>query len=117
MMYFDHAATLFPKSLAVRQSTEQALRLYAANPGRSGYAMALSTAEQVYACRERAAVLFGVKDPRRVVFMPNCTQAINTAVKSVLKAGGRVTVSDLEHNAVWRSVNALRGQPRVDVFA
>lgn len=113
MIYFDHAATSFPKPLIVQQATEQALRVYAANPGRSGYAMALSTAEQVYACRERAAVLFGISDPRRVVFLSNCTQALNTAIKSVLRTGGRVTVSDLEHNAVMRPLHTFSGRTTV----
>lgn len=116
MIYFDHAATSYPKSTAVYRAADQALRCYAANPGRSGYAMSLATSEAVYNCRERAATLFGVHDPRRVILMSGCTQALNTAIKSVLKNGGRAVVSDLEHNAVMRPLYALSPyQPIYDV--
>lgn len=107
MIYLDHAATSYPKIPSVQRATVRALSCYAANPGRGGYAMALAAAEQLYACRESAAVLFGVSDARRVVFTLNCTQALNTVIKSVLDGGGRVIVSELEHNAVMRPLHAL----------
>ncbi len=69
--------------------------------------MAMASTEQLYVCRERAATLFGLSDPRRVVLMPNCTTALNTAIKSVLANGGRAVISDLEHNAVVRPLHAL----------
>lgn len=69
--------------------------------------MAMAATEAIYACRETAAELFGLSDPRRVVFTLNCTTALNIAIKSVLRNGGRVVVSDLEHNAVMRPLHAL----------
>lgn len=77
----------------------------------------MAAAEQVYECREAVARFFGLDDPTGVIFMPNCTTALNTVIHGVLRDGGRVLVSDLEHNAVWRAVNTLQGQPRVDVAA
>ena len=35
MMYFDNAATTYPKPTTVNQAVERALRLYGANPGRA----------------------------------------------------------------------------------
>ena len=117
MIYWDNAATTFPKPCAVHTAVRRGLSVYGGNPGRGGHQLSMSAAEQVYACREAVAAFFGLEDPTGVVFMPNCTTALNTVIHGVLRDGGRVLVSDLEHNAVWRSVNALRGQPRVDVFA
>ncbi len=77
--------------------------------------MSIAAAEQVYECREAVARFFGLEDPTGVIFMPNCTTALNTVIHGILRDGGRVIVSDLEHNAVWRAVNALRYQPRVDI--
>lgn len=85
----------------------RALECYGANPGRSGYPMALASSEQMYLCRERAAALFGLSDPRRVIFVLNCTAALNTVIKSLLANGGRAVISDLEHNAVVRPLHAL----------
>ena len=102
MIYWDNAATTWPKPAAVRQAVGQALRRYGANPGRSGHALSLQTAEKIYACREAVAAFFGLKDPTGVVFTANCTAALNTVIHGVLERGGRVLTSDVEHNAVWR---------------
>ena len=117
MIYWDNAATTFPKPQAVQTAVQQCMTAYGGNPGRGGHRLSMAAAERVYACREAVSRFFGLEDPTGVVFMPNCTTALNTVIHGVLRDGGRVIVSDLEHNAVWRSVNALRGQPRVDVAA
>lgn len=95
----------------------QGLTAFGGNPGRGGHRLSMVAAEQVYECRESVARFFGLEDPTGVIFMPNCTTALNTVIHGLLRDGGRVIVSDLEHNAVWRAVNALSGQPRVDVAA
>ncbi len=76
--------------------------------------MAMAAAEQIYRCRESAAALFGLSDPRCVVFTLNCTHALNIVIKSLLHDGGRVVVSNLEHNAVMRPLHAL--SPRVPLY-
>ena len=102
MIYWDNAATTWPKPSTVRFSACKASELYGANPGRAGHQMSLATAEQVYACREAVSAFFGLGDPTGVVFTPNCTSALNMVICSFLKQGGRVLTSDLEHNAVMR---------------
>lgn len=117
MIYWDNAATTFPKPTAVQRVVQQCMTAYGGNPGRGGHRLSMAAAEQVYECRESVARFFGLDDPTGVIFMSNCTTALNTVIHGVLRDGGRVLVSDLEHNAVWRAVNALQGQPRVDVAA
>ncbi len=107
MIYFDHAATSYPKLPSVLMAHRRATVCYGANPGRGGYPMAMASTQQLYLCRERAAVLFGLPDPRRVVLMPGCTMALNTVIKSLLANGGRAVISGLEHNAVVRPLHAL----------
>ena len=115
VIYWDNAATTWPKPVAVRRAVGQALCRYGANPGRSGHRMSLATAEQMYACRQAAAGFFGLSDAAGVVFTPSCTYALNTVVRGLLETGGRVLTSDLEHNAVHRPAAALDG--RYDVAA
>ena len=117
MIYWDNAATTYPKPSSVQKAVKWGMTAYGGNPGRGGHRLSMASAEQVYECREAVAHFFGLQDPTGVVFMPNCTTALNTVIQGVMRDGGRVIVSDLEHNAVWRAVNALRGQPRVDVAA
>lgn len=102
MMYWDNAATTWPKPLMVRSAVCKATALYGANPGRSGHRMSLSSAEQVYRSRQAVADFFGLSDPTGVVFTANCTAALNMVIHGVMQAGGSALVSDLEHNAVMR---------------
>ncbi len=107
MIYLDNAATTYPKPFAVTKAVGDALVRYGANPGRGGHRMAMASAEQVYACREEIAAFFGLSDPAGVVFTANCTVALNTVIKGLLRDGGHVVVSVYEHNAVIRPLHAL----------
>ena len=115
MIYWDNAATTWPKPSTVRFVTCKASELSGANPGRAGHRMSLATAEQVYACREAVANFFGLDDPAGVVFTANCTASLNMVINGLLKDGGRALISDLEHNAVMRPLAALSPRnPRYD---
>lgn len=111
MIYFDNAATSFPKPRRVERAVQQAFVRYGANPGRSGHRLAMNTARKVYECREAAADMFGAQVDQ-VVFTCNCTHALNTVFKGALRTGDHVIISDLEHNSVLRPLHALaeRGQ-------
>lgn len=106
MIYFDNAATTFPKPRRVTRAVCEAMERYGANPGRSGHKLSLDTAARVYECREAAAELFGA-EVDQVVFTSNCSHALNIAIKGALRQGDHVIISDLEHNSVLRPVHAL----------
>ena len=116
MIYLDNAATTWPKPPCVTEAVVSALKKYGANPGRGGHTMSMAASREVFLCRETAARMFNLEDPSGVVFVLNCTMALNIALKGILAGGGRVTVSDLEHNAVMRPLYALSpGNPIYDV--
>lgn len=110
MIYFDNAATTYPKPSSVTNAVRTALQKYGANPGRSGHKMSMDAAEEEYRCRVAAANLFHAEGPENVAFTLNCTHAINLVLKGLLKPGDHVVVSCLEHNAVMRPLEALRKQ-------
>lgn len=107
MIYLDNAATTYPKPPSVYAAVEGAMRRYGANPGRGGYAMAMESAAQVYACREELAALFGLDNPAGVVFTANCTAALNTVIKGMLRGGGHAVISNYEHNSVIRPLHSM----------
>lgn len=107
MIYLDNAATTLRKPRAVDEAVRRAMHA-AAGYARGGYAAAMRAGETVYACREQAAALFGVRDPARVVFTMNATHALNLAIHALARPGMRIAVSGYEHNAVMRPL-ALRG--------
>ena len=105
-VYFDNAATSYPKPPAVRRAAAQAILFAGGNPGRSGHLLSRRAGAAVYHARETAAALFGA-EPEHVVFTLNCTHALNIAVHGLLRQGDHVVLSSLEHNAAARSLAAL----------
>ena len=105
MIYLDNAATTYPKPQQVYRRWMEAMRTYGANPGRGGYEFSTATSQAVFESRAACAELFGA-DPENTVFTLNCTHALNTAIKGLGRKGVHYVISDLEHNAVLRSVHA-----------
>ena len=113
VVYFDNAATTFPKPCKTLAALDEAMRRYGANPGRSGHKMSAACAEKVYECREKAAKLFGCTKTENVVFTSNCTHAVNLVINGVLRQGDHVVISDMEHNAVLRPIHHLAEQGEI----
>lgn len=106
MIYLDNAATTYPKPQCVINAMVYAQKLVGANAGRGGHRMTMRAGEMVYSAREKAAEMFSAES-ERVIFTGNCTSALNTAIKGVLKRGDHVIISSLEHNSVLRPVHFL----------
>lgn len=105
MVYFDNAATTYPKPVSVITAMSKAMVNFGANPGRSGHKLSMETAEAVFASREKCAGFFGA-ETENTVFMLNCTYALNMAIKGILTSNSHIITSDLEHNAVIRPIHA-----------
>ena len=101
MIYFDNAATTFPKPQTILPALQSAALVYGGNPGRSGHKVSLRAAEKVYEVRKKAADFFGA-EVENTIFATNCTHALNMAIKGLMKSGGHVVTSCLEHNSVLR---------------
>ncbi|MBQ1950156.1 MAG: aminotransferase class V-fold PLP-dependent enzyme, partial [Clostridia bacterium] len=115
-LYWDNAATTWPKPVSVHRAIMDAMNKCGGNPGRAGHRMSMEAAEHIFACRQEIAEFFGLADPTGVVFTLNCTMALNMVIQGVVRQGGRVLISDLEHNAVWRTACALEPfGSRVDI--
>lgn len=106
MLYYDNAATTFPKPGNVLQSVISAMKDYGGNPGRGGHDMAMRVSEKIYSVRKKAADFFH-STAENVVFTSSCTTSLNTAIKGILRAGDHVIISCLEHNSVLRPVYRL----------
>ena len=105
-VYFDNAATTYPKPPSVCKAAAQAIRYAGGNPGRGGHALSRRAGSVVYHARETAAAMFGT-EPEYVVFTQNCTHALNLAIQGTLRQGDHVILSSLEHNSAARPVAAL----------
>ena len=107
MIYLDNAATSFPKPESVYQAMDRFARQSLANPGRAGHKMALAAEHALDDARHRLNQLFHGESPERFAFTLNCTDALNMAIKGVLRQGDHVITTDLEHNSISRPLRAL----------
>lgn len=110
MIYLDNAATSWPKPPGVIEAMAAFMAEVGANPGRSGHRLAVEAGRLVYSTREAVADLFRAADPLRVVFGQNVTEALNLALRGVLRPGDHVVTSSMEHNSVMRPLRALQRQ-------
>lgn len=106
-IYFDHAATSFPKAPLVAEETYRYLSSIGRNINRSTYATSTEAAMVALETREMMCRMFHFEDPTHVVFTPGQTYSLNYVLKGLLRRGDHVIVSAVEHNAVMRPLAQL----------
>jgi len=114
MTNFDNAATTYPKPLSVRRAAIEAIRNYGGNAGRGGHELAMRTSEALYSARETAAAFFGAQ-PENTIFTLNCTHALNMAIQGIMKDGGHLIISSMEHNSAARPAFTLAAEKRISL--
>ncbi len=109
-IYFDNAATSWPKPPAVMEAMARFNDAIGGNPGRSGHRLSVEAARVVYEARELVARLIGAPDALSIIFTKNATEALNCVLLGLLKPGDHVVTSGMEHNSVMRPLRFLEGQ-------
>ncbi|MEW6696247.1 MAG: aminotransferase class V-fold PLP-dependent enzyme [Bacillota bacterium] len=107
MIYFDSAATSWPKPPEVWQAMEHFIKEVGASPGRAGHKQTLEANRIVDETRQLLADLFNVGDYHRIIFTLNATDSLNLALKGLLRPGDHVITSSMEHNSVTRPLYTL----------
>lgn len=105
-VYFDNAATTFPKPEEVYGEVERFMREVGGSAGRSGHWRAVETGRVVFTTRQALAGMFNIGDPLRIAFTGNATEALNIAIQGLLQPGDHVVTSSVEHNSVMRPLTA-----------
>jgi len=107
VIYFDNAATSWPKPPEVTAAMTKFLAEDAANPGRAGHRMAVAAEKMLDGVRKSLTEFIGGTDLHRLVFTMNGTDALNIAMKSLLRQGDHVITTMLEHNSVSRPLQSM----------
>jgi cysteine desulfurase/selenocysteine lyase len=107
MIYLDNAATTYPKPSVVLDNMMATYKQLGVSPGRGGYDRAAQAEEAVDATRHKLARFFGAPRPDRVVFTANATDALNLVIQGLVRPGGHIVASRLEHNSVLRPLHHL----------
>ncbi|SHK23660.1 aminotransferase class V-fold PLP-dependent enzyme [Tepidibacter formicigenes] len=114
-IYLDNAATSFPKPENVLRAVYDFIKDEGATAGRGAYEKALNSDRCIYETRKLICNLFNHKNPSSVIFTSNVTEALNTAIRGILKENDHVITSSLEHNAVWRSLKTLERDKNISI--
>ena len=109
LIYFDNAATAWPKPESVYKFMIDFYRSTGVNPGRSGFDLALEAGSLLDRLRKRLTKFFGGDEdaPERLCFGYNATDALNLIIAGSLASGDHVITTNLEHNSVIRPINHL----------
>ena len=109
LIYFDNAATAWPKPEQVYRFMDEYYRSHGVNPGRSGYDLAMETGASVDRLRKRMTKFFGGDEEAsdRLVFTYNVTDSMNLILPGLVSRGDHIITTNLEHNSVIRPVNHL----------
>lgn len=109
LIYFDNAATSWPKPEHVYTYMMEFYRATGVNPGRSGFDLAIEAGSLLDRLRLRLTRFFGGDEdaPERLCFGYNATDALNLIICGALSGGDHVITTNLEHNSVIRPINHL----------
>jgi len=107
IIYFDNAATSWPKPPEVVAAMTRFLTEQSGYPIAAGHRMSAAAARTIADARQKIARLIHAPDPARVILTCNCTDALNIAIKGCLKEGDHAITTVLEHNSVSRPLQAM----------
>jgi cysteine desulfurase/selenocysteine lyase len=109
-VYFDNAATSWPKPEETYTAMDRYSRMTGGSPGRSGHRLSIEAGRVIMNTRETLCRLFGIDDPFQLVFTKNATEALNLAIGGFLSPGDHVITSSMEHNSVMRPLRLLESR-------
>ena len=111
MLYFDNAATTYPKPEAVYERMDILTREISVNAGRGSYESARKATDIINDTRAKLAEFIGAEDVNDVIFTSSATEAANRVLWGYeFNENMTVYVSPYEHNAVMRTIEAVRRQ-------
>jgi cysteine desulfurase family protein len=114
-VYLNNAATSWPKPECVYEAVDNFLRHFGASQGRGVFRRSLEATRIIEDCRHTVARLFNIRDPSRIVLTKNCSEALNLAIKGLLRPGDHVITSSMEHNSVWRPLKTLEKKRNISL--
>jgi cysteine desulfurase family protein len=113
VVYFDNAATSFPKPQPVIDAVMEYMTAIGANPGRSGHPLSVNAGEVVFSARQAIASLLSVRNPLRVIFCLNATEALNLAISGLTNTGDHLITTSMEHNSSIRPLKELERSGKI----
>ena len=116
IIYFDNAATTFPKPETVYTEANSFYACFGGNAGRGGNPLARASTRMLTETRELLAEWLAAPSVDSVIFTTSATHALNQAVFGTgVRPGDIIYVTPFEHNSILRPVEHLRQTKGVQV--
>lgn len=117
-IYFDNAATSFPKAPGLSETVSNFIDNSCVNVNRGDYSLSSELSDVVVDTRVRLAEFFDCDDNpakfcKRIIFTSGVTSSINMFLRGLLNEGDHVVVGSLEHHAVMRTLYALQKERNI----
>ncbi|MBI5326108.1 MAG: aminotransferase class V-fold PLP-dependent enzyme [Ignavibacteriae bacterium] len=114
MIYFNNAATSYPKPKEVFEAVNEYFNAPTCHSARTG--LEVDPDDKASNARQKLARLFNVDDFNQIVFTSGSTEALNLAINGIgLKKGSHVVSTAIEHNSVIRPLKHLERDEGVEV--
>lgn len=115
MIYFDNAATTFPKPEQVYTFMDKFYREFGVNVGRGQHKLAFEASKLVSETRKLLLELFHCSN-KKVVFTHTATEALNIILQGLpVSDNFNVYLSPYEHNAVTRVIHHLQRKYKLNI--
>lgn len=115
-IYFDNAATTFPKPKLVQEAVIRTIESGSVNAGRGVYSLALEADKIIHDTRLWVAKLLNYQKGH-TIFAPSATLALNQVLLGMpWKPGEIIYITPFEHNSVARIIEFIRENYFVEVI-
>lgn len=116
MIYFDNAATTYPKPQCVYDAITKGMKEYSFNAGRGSYRFAEETFKMINQTRDKLAKIIDAK-MNDVIFTSSATESLNNILNGLeLSENDYVYISCFEHNAIVRTLHKLKVKVKLIPF-
>ncbi|MBQ8538922.1 MAG: aminotransferase class V-fold PLP-dependent enzyme [Ruminococcus sp.] len=117
-IYFDNAATSFPKAPQMSHIISNFIDNNCVNINRGTYTLSDEVSDVVLSTRIRLASFFDcadlpVKFCKRIIFTSGVTESINMFLRGLLADGDHVVTGSMEHHAVMRTLYDLKRERNI----
>lgn len=108
MIYFDNAATTYPKPENVYDAVNECQRNFAVNAGRGTYKTARHASEVIRSVRVSLSNFLNTDNENNIILSSSATAAMNIVLNGLeYNANTTVYITPFEHNAVVRPLKRL----------
>ncbi|HHU65183.1 aminotransferase class V-fold PLP-dependent enzyme [Streptococcus sp.] len=110
-MYFDSAATSFPKPKEVKKAISNFFEQELGSFQRTD----TENSDFIYETRRKLSDFFNVESPSSIVFTSNSTESLNIIIQGFLKNGDHVITTATEHNSVIRPLVKVKHEKNIQI--